>query len=52
MIAHGLKSTLDNHHLLMGSRHFLEEDEGIDFTSDESQIREYEKKGRHLIFFH
>jgi len=50
VIAHGLRSTLDKRQLLMGSRHFLEEDEKIDFSPYIEKISYYEKLGRHLIF--
>lgn len=50
VIAHGLKSTLNQHCLVMGSRHFLEEHEQVDFSDVEEQIRHYEQLGRHLIF--
>ncbi|PSW18027.1 heavy metal translocating P-type ATPase [Photobacterium sanctipauli] len=50
VIAHGLRSTLDTHCLVMGSRHFLEVHEDVDFVPFEPQIREFEQKGRHLIF--
>jgi len=50
VIAHGLKSTLENRCLVMGSRHFLENHENVDFTAFEVQIADYEKMGRHLIF--
>ena len=50
VIAHGLKSTLSGHHLVMGSRHFLEVHEKVDFSLYEQEILEYEEKGRHLIF--
>ncbi|WP_394199809.1 heavy metal translocating P-type ATPase [Shewanella waksmanii] len=50
IIAHGLKSTLNQHCLNMGSRHFLEEHENVDFRPFEAQITNLEKQGRHLIF--
>lgn len=50
VIAHGLKSTLQGRCLIMGSRHFLEVDEDINFAPFEAQIIAYEKMGRHLIF--
>ena len=34
----------------MGSRHFLEAHEQVDFSEVEEQIRHYEQLGRHLIF--
>ncbi len=50
VIAHGLKSTLNGHCLVMGSRHFLEAHEHVDFSYFEQEIDAYEKLGRHLIF--
>ncbi|MGF1909410.1 heavy metal translocating P-type ATPase [Vibrio kasasachensis] len=50
VIAHGLRSTLNGHCLVMGSRHFLEVHEQVDFTEVEEDIRHYEEIGRHLIF--
>jgi len=50
VIAHGLKSTLDGHCLVMGSRHFLEVHEDVDFTPFEVQIHELEEIGRHIVF--
>ncbi|MET2897746.1 heavy metal translocating P-type ATPase [Vibrio rotiferianus] len=50
VIAHGLKSTMNNHELVMGSRHFLEVHESVDFSPYEDVIKKYEARGRHLIF--
>ncbi|WP_114764963.1 heavy metal translocating P-type ATPase [Vibrio rhodolitus] len=50
VIAHGLRSTLNDHCLVMGSRHFLEEHEQVDFSEVEQEIRHFEELGRHLIF--
>ncbi|MDR8522344.1 heavy metal translocating P-type ATPase [Shewanella fidelis] len=50
VIAHGLKSTVNEHCLVMGSRHFLEAHENVDFNEFEAEIRHYEALGRHLIF--
>lgn len=50
IIAHGLKTTMNEHELVMGSRHFLEEHEHVDFAPFEAVIREYEAQGRHLVF--
>jgi heavy metal translocating P-type ATPase len=50
VIAHGLRSTLNGSCLVMGSRHFLEVHEKVDFIPFEEKISEYEKLGRHLIF--
>ncbi|HEQ3587323.1 TPA: heavy metal translocating P-type ATPase [Vibrio harveyi] len=50
VIAHGLKSIMNDHELIMGSRHFLEVHESVDFTPFEDVIKKYEAQGRHLIF--
>ncbi|CAG8999478.1 MAG: Manganese-exporting P-type ATPase [Candidatus Celerinatantimonas neptuna] len=50
VIAHGLRSQLDDCCLVMGSRHFLEIHEQVDFTLFETKISQYEQMGRHLIF--
>lgn len=50
VIAHGLRSTLNDHLLVMGSRHFLESHEQVDFAPYEDKIRQLEQLGRHLIF--
>ncbi|MGL6313902.1 heavy metal translocating P-type ATPase [Vibrio sp. WXL103] len=50
VIAHGLRSTLNGHTLVMGSRHFLEVHEDVDFSEFEGMIRDYEAKGRHLVY--
>ncbi|GAL02615.1 copper-translocating P-type ATPase [Photobacterium aphoticum] len=50
IIAHGLRSQLHDRCLVMGSRHFLEAHEGVDFAPFEADIQAYEEKGRHLIF--
>ncbi|MEX0336437.1 heavy metal translocating P-type ATPase [Vibrio tubiashii] len=50
IIAHGLKTTLNQDQLVMGSRHFLEKHEAVDFSDAEDEIKKYETLGRHLIF--
>ncbi|OBT15539.1 metal transporter [Vibrio sp. UCD-FRSSP16_10] len=50
VIAHGLKTTLNGTKLVMGSRHFLESHEDVDFTQVEEAIQDYESQGRHLIY--
>lgn len=50
VIAHGLKSTLNACCLVMGSRHFLEQHENVDFAPFEDRIHALEQQGRHLIF--
>ncbi|WP_299020399.1 heavy metal translocating P-type ATPase [uncultured Photobacterium sp.] len=50
VIAHGLRSTLNGMPLVIGSRHFLEAHEQVDFSDAESQIAELEQQGRHLLY--
>lgn len=50
VIAHGLKSTLNGTQLIIGSRHFLQAHEQVDFSAHEAQIAELEAQGRHLLF--
>ncbi|AGH80509.1 metal transporting ATPase [Psychromonas sp. CNPT3] len=50
VIAHGLKSHLNDKELILGSRHFLESHEGIDFKNHEETIEILEQQGLHLLF--
>ncbi len=38
IVAHGVKTTVNDKKVLIGSRHFLEEDEGLDFSKYEKEI--------------
>lgn len=50
VIAHGLLCALDEHQMVIGSRHFLESHYDIDFTPYEDEISELAAQGRHLLF--
>ncbi|MTI13703.1 heavy metal translocating P-type ATPase [Sansalvadorimonas verongulae] len=50
VIAHGLKSSIKDMELLIGSRHFLECHEGVDFSQLEDTITQLEKDGKHMLF--
>ncbi|WP_298444968.1 heavy metal translocating P-type ATPase [uncultured Ferrimonas sp.] len=50
IIAHGLKSSINNITLVIGSRHFLEAHEGVDFSGLEDTIAELEGAGKHMLF--
>ncbi|WP_028108638.1 heavy metal translocating P-type ATPase [Ferrimonas futtsuensis] len=50
VIAHGLKSSIDGHPLVIGSRHYLEAHEQVDFGSLEQTITQLEAEGKHLLF--
>ncbi|HDG1669849.1 TPA: heavy metal translocating P-type ATPase [Kluyvera ascorbata] len=50
VIAHGLLCALEDHQLVIGSRHFLDCHYDIDFTPYEAEIDELAAQGRHLLF--
>lgn len=50
IVAHGVKTTVDNKDVVIGSRHFLEEDEGISFNKHEKSIESCLDKGRTLLY--
>ncbi len=50
IVAHGVKTTVDKKEVIIGSRHFLEEDEGIDFSKYEKNITSCIDKGRTLLY--
>ncbi|WP_434777853.1 heavy metal translocating P-type ATPase [Neisseria sp. Ec49-e6-T10] len=50
VIAHGLMCELDEHAMVIGSRHFLEKHHDIDFAPYEAQIEPYEYSARHLLY--
>ena len=50
IVAHGVKSQIDGKKVLMGNRHFLEDDEGIDMRAHESKIQSLLKSGHTPLF--
>jgi P-type E1-E2 ATPase len=50
IVAHGVKTIINNIPVLIGSRHFLEEDEGISFTGSQHKIKALIKKGKTLLY--
>lgn len=50
IVAHGVSAYVDNAQVLIGSRHFLEEDNSISFTKAEEIIENEYKKGRTLLY--
>jgi len=50
IIAHGLKSHLNDKELVLGSRHFLECHENVDFSAHEEEVQRADKQGLHLLF--
>ncbi|MCL2899623.1 heavy metal translocating P-type ATPase [Brenneria tiliae] len=50
VIAHGLLSEMNDHRMVVGSRHFLSCHYQIDFSEFEDEIDRLESLGRHLLF--
>lgn len=50
IVAHGVKSEISGKCVVIGSRHFLEDDEGIAFTSYEERISKHLKSGEMPLF--
>ncbi|WP_028115390.1 heavy metal translocating P-type ATPase [Ferrimonas senticii] len=50
VVAHGLTSTINGAKVVIGSRHFLEAHEGVNFNQLELTISELEQAGKHMLF--
>ncbi len=50
IVAHGVKTSVKGKDVIIGSRHFLEEDEKIDFKPHEQSIEKCIDKGRTLLY--
>lgn len=50
IVAHGLVSEVDDKRVVIGSRHFLEEHEGIQVTRHKKHIHEMEQEGLILLY--
>lgn len=50
IVAHGVKSYIDGKEVLIGNRHFLEDDEGIDMSGHDSQIQSLLDSGHTPLF--
>ena len=50
IIAHGVKAEVDGSSVIIGSRHFLEEDEKISFTEHNSKIEEMVNSGYTVLY--
>ena len=51
LLAHGIATTLDGQRTVLGSRHFIHEDEGIDLESARDTIEECTENGLSLLYF-
>lgn len=49
IVAHGLRGSANGRTLLMGSRHFLEDHEGVDFGAHEDTLAQLALKGKTLL---
>ncbi len=45
IVAHGVKTEVDGKSVVIGSRHFLEDDEGVSFSSHSLELKGYLKNG-------
>lgn len=50
VVAHGVASTLDGQKVCVGSRHYIEHDEGVSLAPLRNRIRAEADKGRSLLF--
>lgn len=50
IVAHGVKTTVSSKEVVIGSRHFLEDDEKIDFSSFETQIDKINSLGHAILY--
>lgn len=50
IVAHGVKTSIDNEEVIIGSRHFLEDDEGVDFSIANGEIKKLLDKGLTLLY--
>ena len=50
IVAHGVKSEIEGKSVIIGSRHFLQDDEKIDFSPHLEQIQRLENSGETLLF--
>lgn len=50
IVAHGVASVIDGKRIVVGSRHFVQEDEGIDTTAYRGDIERLYREGKTLLF--
>ncbi len=50
IVAHGVSAFVDNAHVLVGSRHFLEEDEHINCKEADKHERQLRNQGKSLLY--
>lgn len=50
IVAHGVKSEIDGKSVIIGSRHFLEDDERVNFAPHLARIKELENSGETMLY--
>jgi Cu2+-exporting ATPase len=50
IVAHGVSAYVNGDRVLVGSRHFIEEDEGIDCAAADTRGRDLRQKGKSLLY--
>ncbi|MEW6593634.1 MAG: heavy metal translocating P-type ATPase [Thermodesulfobacteriota bacterium] len=50
VVAHGIASRIHGQRIVVGSRHFVHEDEGIDVAPGQSQVAAFSGKGRSVLY--
>lgn len=50
IVAHGVKTMVEDKEVIIGSRHFLEDDEGINFSKHEKQIEQCLLEGKTILY--
>jgi Cu2+-exporting ATPase len=50
IVAHGVSAYIDGKNILVGSRHFIEEDEGIDCSGVDSTSTDLQHNGKSLLY--
>ena len=50
MVAHGICSSIDGRKVLLGSRHFVEEDEGVDCSCSDGDVASLSAEGKTVLY--
>ncbi|PIE70009.1 MAG: heavy metal translocating P-type ATPase [Deltaproteobacteria bacterium] len=50
IVAHGVSAYIDDLNVLVGSRHFIEDDEGVDCSGADAAALAFQKEGKSLLY--
>ena len=50
IVAHGVSAYIDDLNVLVGSRHFIEDDEGINCSAADKEAQAFEEEGKSLLY--